>query len=215
MLPGAPCKDGGEWAFPGAQRDLPEALPGRSDPALQQFSPGYTANPSPCSPCQGSNQPGPFLRDAGCQEEEGVLHQKTLAASTGPARLACPWRPERLSSPEGCGAGAALQPDPRGPGPSFSFAVSLPWGEEGGTGISVALPPPHITASSPGQHLHRLELGQQHPSAQGAPSCPRLGCRRGSTVLPFCLSQPGLGSGAPWTPSLLPIPPASMQPLVS
>lgn len=35
-------------------------------------------------PLQGSHQPGPLLRDAGCQEEEGLLHQEALAA-----RLAC------------------------------------------------------------------------------------------------------------------------------
>lgn len=31
-------------------------------------------------PLQGSHQPGPLLRDAGCQEEEGLLHQEALAA---------------------------------------------------------------------------------------------------------------------------------------
>lgn len=40
-----------------------------------------------------------------------------------------------------CGAGATLQAGPRGPGPSFSLAISLLWGE--GRGIW-----PPITASS-------------------------------------------------------------------
>lgn len=52
-----------------------KARPGRLHPSLQQF--GLT---QPLFPCQGSHQPGPLLRDAGCQEEEGLLHQETLAA---------------------------------------------------------------------------------------------------------------------------------------
>lgn len=52
-----------------------QARPGRSHPSLQQF--GLT---QPLFPCQGSHQPGPLLRDAGCQEEEGLLHQEALAA---------------------------------------------------------------------------------------------------------------------------------------
>lgn len=45
---------------------------------------------------------------------------------------------------EGCGTGGTLQPGPWDPGPSFSFAVSFPWGEGGGTGISVALALPSL-----------------------------------------------------------------------
>lgn len=96
--------------------------------------------------------------------------------------------------PEGCGAGATLQPGPRGPGPSFSFAVSLPWGAGGGTGVAVALPPPAITASSPGQHLHGLELGHQHPCAQGAPSCPQDGLWDGGCCVSVPSSPPASAS---------------------
>lgn len=64
VLPRAPCRDG--W----------NKLPGHKGPTRGPaivFS-WLRTNASSCSPPQGSDQPRPFLRDAGCQEEESLLH---------------------------------------------------------------------------------------------------------------------------------------------
>lgn len=61
--------------------------------------------------------------------------------------------------------GATLQAGPQGPGPSFSLAISLLWGEGRGTGISVTLAPHHCLIA--GQHLHRLKLEHSTPGSPG------------------------------------------------
>lgn len=64
-----------------------------------------------------------------------------------------------------CGAGATLQAGPRGPGPSFSLAISLLWGE--GRGISVTPAPHHCLIA--GQHLHGLKLEHNTLCTPGSP----------------------------------------------
>lgn len=71
--PRASCKDKGTKLPQVYEGTCPR--PGRSHPSLQQ-----SRLTQPLFPCQGSHQPGPLLRDAGCQEEEGLLHQEALAA---------------------------------------------------------------------------------------------------------------------------------------
>lgn len=64
-----------------------------------------------------------------------------------------------------CGAGATLQAGPQGPGPSFSLAISLLWGEGRGTGISVTLAPHHCLIAR--QRFHRLKLEHSTPGSPG------------------------------------------------
>lgn len=70
-----------------------------------------------------------------------------------------------------CGAGATLQAGPRGPGPSFSLAISLLWGE--GRGISVTLAPHHCLIA--GQHLHGLKLDRAPLCTPGSPGLSTTG----------------------------------------
>lgn len=70
-----------------------------------------------------------------------------------------------------CGAGATLQAGPRGPGPSFSLAISLLWGE--GRGISVTLAPHHCLIA--GQRLHGLKLDRAPLCTPGSPGLSTTG----------------------------------------
>lgn len=114
VLPRASCKDGGRKPAQGHKGTCPRARPGGLPTSLQQF--GLT---QPLFPCQGSHQPGPLLRDAGCQEEEGLLHQEALAARLALRGQRGPVAAQASPVMGACGAGLTLQA--QGPASALPF----------------------------------------------------------------------------------------------